>query len=86
MSKYVRLSHEISLPDGSLPEFSPPFATEYELNPTTRWGKVRAPKRLYIFILTYCTSAAAIMRAASRHVVVYNSDLAKGVALKGLRL
>ncbi|BDA49528.1 probable transmembrane protein 106B at N-terminal half [Coccomyxa sp. Obi] len=41
MSKYVRLSHEISLPDGSLPEFSPPFATEYELNPTTKWGKFK---------------------------------------------
>lgn len=40
MQKYARLSDAGSLHDGSLPEFSPPFATEYELNPTTRWGKV----------------------------------------------
>lgn len=40
MRKYTRLSDSGSLNDGALPEFSPPFATEYELNPTTRWGKV----------------------------------------------
>ena len=40
MRKYTRLSDSGSLNDGALPEFSPPFATEYELNPTSRWGKV----------------------------------------------
>ena len=40
MRKYTRLSDSGSLNDGALPDFSPPFATEYELDPTTRWGKV----------------------------------------------
>ena len=41
MQKYGRLSDAGSLHDGSLPEFSPPFATEYDLNDPSRWGKVR---------------------------------------------
>ena len=43
MRKYTRLSDSGSLNDGTLPEFSPPFATEYDLNPTTRWGKASHP-------------------------------------------
>ena len=42
MQKYARLSEAGSLHDGTLPEFSPPFATEYDLNPSGRWDKVRA--------------------------------------------
>ena len=46
MQKYGRLSEAGSLHDGSLPEFSPPFATEYDLNDTSRWGKVTVKDRL----------------------------------------
>ena len=54
MRKYTRLSESGSVNDGALPEFSPPFATEYELNPTNRWGKV---------VCVYMSSAAVVSKA-----------------------
>ena len=63
MRKYTRLSESGSVNDGALPEFSPPFATEYELNPTNRWGKVGC-----VFI----SSAAPISKCCAPAVPVHD--------------